>query len=208
MSITISPHALTSLAEVKAALRLAVIDHDDELKRRINAVTDRFELFTRRRLKARTYKPTGAAAGEENLLLNGDERLTDKAFLFPEWPVNSITALTIKDSDLADPEVVDVSKVIIDNTIPGMIILLEDDRTWRKGRNNIEATWNGGLDPVPAELEDLCIKQVVQDFLTRDREREGVSSLSTAGESVTYTPRNLMMDVEHGLERYKRMLGA
>jgi hypothetical protein len=206
--MSLGPHALTSLNEVKAALRLTAIDHDEELKRRINAVTDRFELFTRRKLKARTYKPSGAAAGEENLLLNGDDRLTDKAFLFPEWPVNSITALTIKDSDLADPEVVDVAKLIIDNSIPGRIILLEDDRIWRKGQNNIEATWNGGLDPVPAELEDLCIKQVVQDFLERDRGREGVSSLSTSGESVTYTPRNLMMDVEHGLERYRRMLGA
>lgn len=206
--MAVGSHALTTLIQVKAALRITVTDHDAELERRIDAVTDRFELFTRRKLKARVHKPTGAAAGEENLLLNGDDRLTERAFLFPQYPVNSITALTIKDKDLADPQVVDVAKLVIDNTVLGRVVLLEDNRTWRLGTNNIEATWSGGLNPVPAELEELCIKQVLQDFIERDRGREGVSSLSASGESVSYAPRNLMMDVEHGLTRYRRVLGA
>lgn len=202
----VGPHALTSLANVKSALRITVIDHDVELERRIDAVTNRFELFTHRKLKLRTYKPSGAVAGEENLLLNGDDRLSRKAFLFPHYPVKTMTALTIKDKDLADPQIVNVTKLVIDNTVPGRVVILEDTREWRLGTNNVEATWQAGLESLAlAELEELCIKQVVQDFLDRDRGREGIQSISAAGESVTYLSRNLLQDVLDGLLRFKRV---
>jgi len=202
--------ALTTLAKVRAHLRIATDEHDEILEDIIDSVTMKFEQVTRRRLKARNYKPSGAAAGEVEIKLNGDERLDEVSYLFPEWPLNTLTALVIRDDQGLDPITITLPTHVIIDRETGRVTLKGDAATtWRKGQQNIEATFNAGLDAAKdadklAHLEVLALVQIMHDFRRGDRGNEGISSISVEGQSVSYIVRHLLPDVEHGLIQHAR----
>lgn len=208
--MAVGVHALTTLADVKQALLRFGIEtaHDPELERLIDVATAAFEADTRRRLKSRVYKPSGAAAGEVNLKLNGDDRLSEARFQLPEYPVTDVTALTLRDADLTNPTVVAVADVQMESEEDGILRFLPTvEHVWRKGVQNIELTFTAGLPSTHPHfplLGDLCVRMVKDLFLTRDRQREGLSSLSVEGQSVSYVVRNLPQDVLDGLMRFRR----
>ncbi|KKM06468.1 hypothetical protein LCGC14_1743690 [marine sediment metagenome] len=201
--MALSPHALVDLDDLKTELTLVSADADRLLEDLINAATAQIETFTRRRLKARTYKPTGAGAGEVNLKLNGDERISTTKFLFPEYPLNSIAALVIKDADLKDPNTLDVATDLVFVPETGLVVLINGD-SWKKGIQNIEATFNAG--EVPDDLERAARMLVKWMYLSTDRHRSGISSISTEGQTVSYIQRAMPPDIEFMLQKYVRPL--
>lgn len=206
--MALGAHALTTLATVKDELRITDSEQDARLDRLIDSVTSAFELFTGRRLKSRTYKPSGAGAGEVNLKLNGNDRLDVRRFMFPEFPLTVLTALTTKDADLLNPVTVNLAKTVFDPET-AIVRFLEAAYEWPKGQQNIEATFTAGLlttHPDWPRLDALCVKQVIYEFRDRDRGREGVSSMTVGDQTVSYIVRNLHPDVEFGLHSFRREL--
>jgi hypothetical protein len=101
--------------------------------------------------------------------------------------------------------VVDIQKESEEDGILRFLPTVE--HVWRKGVQNIELTFTAGLPSTHPHfplLGDLCVRMVKDLFLTRDRQREGLSSLSVEGQSVSYVVRNLPQDVLDGLMRFRR----
>lgn len=208
--MAVIPSALITVNEVLLHAPDLIDAPQAVLESHINAVTMKFERATRRRLKARNYKPSGAAAGEVNLKLNGNERFDHRTLYFPEWPLSDVSALVIRDSQLEDPITLTLPGDIIIEREAGRVTIHPDAATiWRWGRQNIEATFNAGYDATLdaddlAHLEQLALLQVLHDFRQEERGRSGVSSMSTEGQSVSYIVRHLLPDVEHGLKQHAR----
>jgi hypothetical protein len=204
--------ALTTAAKVRKHLGIGTDEHDEVLEDIIDAVTMKFEQVTRRRLKARTFKASGAdyGQGEVDLKLNGDDRLDEMTFQWPEWPLNTLTALVIRDDQGDDPVTITLpTHVIIDRELGRVTLKSVAATTWRLGRQNIEATFNAGLDATKdadklAHIEALALSQILHDFRMRDKRQEGISSISVEGQSVSYIVRHLLPDVEHGLQQHER----
>lgn len=211
--MAISPFALTTLEAVRRGIKGLDSDVEKEdllLTGLINSVSATFERVTKRKLKARTYKPTGAVESsvEENLLLHGHERAAPDRFMLPQWPVNSVTAITIKQADLlVTNQTVLVSGedwLVINDT--GVIHLIDGD-TFAEGWNNLEITWNGGIPTTSmdyATLQEACNDQVREFWYRGLRAHDGVQSISDAGGSMTFTNAALLPSVRLVLDSYVR----
>jgi len=208
---TLSAFALTTLARVRETLPdlSGTGEEDDRLIQLINDTTSLLESAADRKLKARTYKPTGAGAGEENLILNGDDRISESEYQVPEWPLNTVSAITILPADL------DVtSQTVLSSTdwtfiAPGKIKLLGSN-VWTLGTNNIEMTWNAGYQAVHnlyPILEKACIDQVRYEWFRMKNPQDLVSSISDPGGSVSYFQGPLLPQVRMLIENTFRRKG-
>ncbi len=203
---TLSAFALTSLGRIRDVLPELQVSSKDEgqLIQLVNDVTSLLEVESRRRLKARTFRPSGAGAGEENLLLSGNRRISEQVFHLPEWPVNSITSIVIKPSNL-DPAGAVTLTAGEDWTLEeatGRVILIDGD-TWTLGENNIEMVWNAGYVTTHKEwpiLEKACLDQVRYEWFRLKNPQDLVTSISDAGGSVSYFQGPLLPQVRMVLE--------
>jgi len=197
--------ALTTLARVKAGLvNLDNTPEEDlELERLIDSVTSLFEAATGRRLKSRTYRPSGAGPGEELLVLSGSRRLSPCAFHVPEWPLTDVSAITILPAslDLAQALVL-VAGEDWTFTARGTITLIDGDLVeW--GENNLQVTFTAGYLATHAlwpSLEQACADQVRYQFKKLTNPQDLVTSLSDPGGSVTYFQGPLLPQVRMLLE--------
>jgi hypothetical protein len=204
--MSLSPYALTSLAAVKRFLPNAVdpSKEDQEFLILIDAVTWRLENYAGRRLKARTYMPSGAvgANAEMNRILNGNARHSSTMYLLPEYPVNSITAGIIKDRYLTTVKTLDVNTDLVFDPDTGIVSLIDGD-VWELGIQNIHLTWNAGVTTVPHDLEVACIIQVLNDYMVISRDRLGVTSFSVEGESISVEHKDLLDRVKGAVNHYR-----
>jgi len=207
--MAITPFTVASLVEVKAAIKdlQGGDDEDDRLTLLINGVTSLFELETNRKLLSRTYRPSGAGANEEALLLNGDDRLSSSHFLLPQYPVSSVSAITVKQRDLLAPNqtVLTAGEDWTVEAETGILTLIDGD-VFPLGRNNIEITWVAGIAAANLKFESLrtaTIEQVREYWSRENRAQDGVSSLSDGGGSVTYFTGALLPSVRFALDQFK-----
>lgn len=208
MPVQVKKFALVSVGQVKVELGETSAIHDVLLAEIIDGVSKLFESITRRKLKAREYKPSGAVAtnGEENRKLNGDDRLSSFELFYPEWPLNSVTSAIIKDNTLKNIIVtLDVPTDLIFDPRTSLVRLIDGD-VWERGIQNIETQFNAGYADVPEDVVRACIKQVVWEFHQKDRRREGVQSVSLEGQTVTYFLGELLPEVKKALRPYVRQL--
>ncbi len=206
--MALSPFALTTVANVKAELpTLSGAGEDTFLEDAINAVSFTFEQETNRRLKVRTYRPTGASSSEANLKLNGRDRQSPTRFYFPEWPLNSITSVVIRDSRLTIIKTLEIATDLIVEPELGEMVLIDGD-IWEPGVQNIDVVLSAGYATVPFDLERAASKQAAEEFHARDRAKTGVESISFGGESVRYITGPLLKDVKQLLLHYKKNLSA
>jgi len=203
--MSVGVFALTSLARVKAGLINldGTVEEDTEIERLIDSVTSMFEAVTDRRLKSRTYKPSGAVAGEENMVLSGNQRSSPYEMYVPEWPLTAVSAITIQPADLGAGQAVElVSGEDWTFSVAGKITLIDGD-VFEWGENNIEVTFIAGYLSThklwPA-LEQACIDQVRYQFKKIKNPQDLVTSISDQGGSVNYFQGPLLPQVRMLLE--------
>lgn len=203
------PTALVALADVKAELPALGADtsQDAYLEGLINSYTLAFESYTRRKLKSRKYMPTGAnlALAEENLTLNGDDRVSPTEFWLPQWPVTLLSAVTIKDSQLVTVKTLTLASDVVLDGETGQMRLIDGD-TWERGIQNILASFTGGYTTVPQDLVRAFVIQVAWGFYQKDRSRQGMESISSGSETVTYFTGAILPEVKMILNKYQRVL--
>ena len=210
MASTLTASALTTLVAVKAELPQLGSDtsQDVYLEGLINAYSAAIESYCRRRLKSRKYLPSGAdeSAGEVNLKLNGNDRITHTVMLLPEFPVIAITAVTIKDIQLRNiVTLTDLANQLAWEPDSGKMILLTG-HLWERGLQNIEIAFEAGYKTVPFDLQRACIMQVVWGFYQKDRSRQGMESISFQSETVTYFTGAMLPEVKLLLDKYRMPL--
>ena len=206
--MALSSYALTTLEKAREMIPglAGESEEDSKLELLINKLTGWFELYTRRRLASRTYKPSGAVAPEQNLLLHGNDRLTATRFQLPYWPVTAVTAITTKYADL----LVANQTVLVDGqdwtfTNEGLIVLIDGD-VFPLGVNNLELTWTAGYtsgDEEWAVLEGALIEQLKHEWYKLGRASDGVQAISDGGGSVTYLDKALLSQVRLALDQFR-----
>lgn len=204
MSLLI-PSALTTLEKVKMYIpNLSQPSNEDQqLRAMISAVSVRFENHTHRKLKARTYKPSGAdtANGEENLKLNGTKRLSATRYMLPYCPVSSIASCVIRDRAMRVVKTLDIATDTVLDPDTGIVELIDGD-VWELGVQNIEMTWTAGFSPVPQDLEMACIMQTINDYFVLNRNRLGITAITVEGETISVENKTLLNRVKGILENY------
>lgn len=203
--MSLSPHALTSLDRVKATLPNleGTAQEDEDLINLINEVTSLFESIAGRRLKSRAYVPSGAGVGEENILLSGNAQVCRSAIYFPEWPLTAVSAITIKPSNLSQPEA--VSLVAGEDwtfSETGLITLI-DGNCFLPGVNNVEVSAVAGYlssHRLWASIEKECVDQVRYEWAKARNPQDLVTSISDPGGSVSYFQGPLLPQVRMLLE--------
>jgi hypothetical protein len=73
-----------------------------------------------------------------------------------------------------------------------------------RGLGNIQITYRGGFNSVPADIEQACIELV--GWAYREKDRLGQSSKSLAGEVVSFSTDALSNRSKRALERTKRVI--
>lgn len=205
-TVGLSKTALTTLEAVRVELKLKGSEEDWLLEQIINAASRVIENHTRRKLRARGYQPSGTPTEPNELLkLNGRDRLSPEVLVFPQWPLNTVTAVTIKDDLLKNPKTLDLATDLVFDPVSGEMRLIDGD-TWLWGIQNIEATVNAGYTDVPEDLDRACVKQGVWEFRAKDRATQGILSVAVEGQAVSYFMGELLPEVKKMLAAYVRPL--
>lgn len=205
---TLSTYSFVTLDEFTASIKNlnSNQEENDRLTFIMNAVVLLFDKYTHRKLKTRTFVPSGATAGQENLLLNGDDRLAFDRFLLPQYPVSAVTAISTYESDLLAAGKTDL--VSGDWTIErdtGVLTLIDGD-SFPRGRNNLHITWTAGYQTTDPEYDLLRQAQIEQGrelWYREQRRQDGVQALSDPGGSITYYMGALLPTVRLVLDELK-----
>lgn len=178
MPSVLSPYALTTLDELKEMLKITNDAQDNFLERLINRSTSRMEGRTARKLKKRTgIVETQDGNGTSILRLN-------------EWPIHGAIDLRV-DSDRAfgTDTIVDPTTYIVnqDNGIVKLVSVIIDRYTvFPLDRGNVRATYDGGYDPVPDDLNYACLETAMAYFARHRQGAPGIANESGGGYAVTW----------------------
>jgi hypothetical protein len=121
------------------------------------------------------------------------------AVLLPNYPVTEITSVTI--DDVAIP-------AATSHTTPGYmftdygVVLI--GYLFTRGILNCTVVYKAGYETVPYDVEQACVDLVALRYAERDR--AGVQSKSLAGESISYSQRDMPESVKSALEGYKKVV--
>jgi hypothetical protein len=151
-------------------------------------VSDAVESYMSVNVLAKDYAQKFNGAGKTKLFLTNR-------------PVNSVASLTINGRPIPPSTGDGVAGYVADSN---QIYLT--GYTFEKGVQNVHVSYNAGLATVPYDLEMACLKWV--SFLYKEMPREGQSSKTLAGETVTYTVTDLPASVRAILDAYRNRIPA
>jgi hypothetical protein len=208
--MALSSTALTTVANVKAALRLTTSYYDAYLENLINAVSEYVAGYTHR---------TWLGAWETDIIEYPDPRGT--CLFLKAIPIKSITSI-YEGSDLLSYTDDDTGDYRFERSKPEGIVersggMSAFDRDgggigWRAGWRQIKVTYKGGYQnqgALPADLV-LAVDSIVADVFRSLERAGGIQSESVGSYSVTYGTIERTMQALAGvmdtLNRYKVML--
>jgi len=178
---------LTTLANVKAwfAPPLTTTTDDALLTRLISAASDFILSWLDRDLALQSYTEPRDGSGGNRLS-------------FANTPVTSVQSLSI--DGLAIPAAPDAIS-------PGFVysatqLYLRGYRFCR-GVQNVAIAYTAGYAATPLEVEQACIELVALRY--RERERIGHVSKSLAGETVSFSQKDMSDDIKTLLSLYRRV---
>jgi hypothetical protein len=194
MATVENTYALTDLERVKKWAGIVSGDDDDEITRVINEVSAEIEGRCGRQFISRTYTHDGDVAGGNLPRLDsfGGTRLW-----LPQLPVTSVTTLKVYPTHSALTEGYDEDFVIGHDE--GMIELVNGNGFYR-GRQLVEITYVAGYLTAPgetqgwawgwnvdaAEIQEAATVLSAFRFNQKNRQREGIASISEGGATVSY----------------------
>jgi hypothetical protein len=115
-------------------------------------------------------------------------------------PLNSYPIASV-DSVVVDGTTWDASWYTHD--LRGLVAL--EGRRWTRGRRNVVVTYKGGYTTIPSDIQQACVELVC--LRLEERKRQGISSQSIAGESVSYSSDPMPASVVQKLKPYLSYAG-
>jgi hypothetical protein len=192
----LSPAALLTLGEARAALKLTTAEQNPYLCYLINAASERWELETGRRLKARTY-----VAEYRYIEL---DHVYQSAWLDWEWPITAIDTLEVD----AVPQVIWLPGDAGSPDDADVYCLEDRDRLfrwdgWPEGAL-VRRTYTAGYGVVPSDLREAVAQTVRHFYYLQDRQQVGIASRSTGAETITYIDTPMPVEALAVIRAYKR----
>ncbi len=206
-------HALISLERLKQHANISTDTHDVELVQIINETSSRAERFMGRHIYSRTYTHDGTTLPRLDSLGGTD-------LLLPETPVTSITSLKLTPDATALTEGWDGDFTV--DAMSGIVTLMggsafsgSQDRPARgyveityvagyHGSPTEEEGWYWGASVAGSEIRAAITQQAAWSFHQKDRLREGISSVTTEGATVSYLTGEWLPEVEEILTAHRR----
>lgn len=188
--MALNANALTTLVMAKSYLKIPTgeTSMDAMIELFINASSQMLESETDRKLKAQSIIEIHHGRQSNIVMLN-------------EWPVNSITSVSIGSGQSDPPTPIPSTDYAIGDEGNSLILL---SGRFPRGYNNVNVTYNGGFTTVPADLEHACLWMVFYYRMMRESGDIGRTSKGKGDESVSIL-QEAPLDVKNAIARYRRM---
>lgn len=206
MAEQIYSKALTTVQRVKDRMQITASEHDVELARMINAVTDWIEKYCDRKFVLNTYteKHSPNISGSNIIFLRN----------YPALAIDMVQYATGLPSNKQWTDYTD-DEYELEND--GEMGILHIYGSIPKGTNTISVTYTAGyatdwdkagdpvIHPLPADLTDLAERMTVKLF--KRRNNDGRDSEGFDGGTITWEKQLPQVDMET-LNRYRRIVFA
>lgn len=176
---------LTTLDAVKTFAGVTSPTTDAVLAQLITGASAFIRTWINRDITAAAYAITRSGRGEAALLL-------------PEYPVTAVSSVQVDGQPIPAAGSFQDNGYRFDDTQ----IVLTGFR-FSRGAANVTIHFTAGFDTVPADIALACAELVTLKFRTRDKLE--VSSKTLAGETVSFTQRDMPAAVATVLRQYQRI---
>jgi hypothetical protein len=119
--------------------------------------------------------------------------------MLPDYPVTSVSSVTVDDISIP-PAPDSVSSGFVFS--PYGVYLR--GYLFNRGSRNVQISWTAGYSSVPADIEQAAIHLVSARF--REKDRIGQASKVVAGETVSFSIKDMPADVAAMLGNYKKVV--
>lgn len=177
---------LTTLADVKAYLRITNTADDAVLTRLISAASEYIRSWLNRDIDPRTYTETRDGKGHPKMA-------------FPNYPITGVTSITVDGVVIPQALTWNASGWVLDDT--GIMIQLRD-YNFNRGVQNCVIVYSAGYTPIPPDISQACIEMVSYRF--KESDRIGVSSKTLAGEVITFSQKDIPANAATLMTQYRR----
>jgi hypothetical protein len=180
---------LVNLADVKQWLGVTTIVDDAVLGRLVAAASGFVEIYLGRRVLEATFDESYDGTGGEVLALP----------LLPGQPITAVLSLMI-DARAVLPRAVNGGAGY---RFDANCITLDGDR-FTRGRRNVALVYRAGFAVAPPEIAQACIELAALRY--RERDRIGHVSKSVAGETVSFSQKDMPAQLAALLAKYQRVV--
>lgn len=139
-------------------------------------------------------RPVGLATYTQSF--NGNGRA---ALALPCYPITAVTALTIDGRAVAARA---ADGCGAGYSFDANTLYVSGD-LFRPGILNVTVTWTAGYAVIPTEIVQACVDLVALRY--KERDRIGLISKAMAGETTSYTQRDLPANAAAALQQYRRV---
>lgn len=179
---------LCTVADVKAWLGIptGTTTSDDLLQTLITAASAFINTWTER-------GDMKAAPRIETRRGNGHDRM-----MASFWPITAVSKVLIDGREIpAATGYTDPGYVFEDTSISlrGSVFC--------KGVQNIRLEYTAGYSPIPYDLQQACVEMVGQRFKSKDTTGAGISAKSLAGETISFSQKDMTNAVKAVLLEYR-----
>lgn len=193
--------ALCTLAAVKAALNIptGTTSKDALITALIYAASDWAERYCDRTFTSTTYT--------EYFSPGRDKRVRQYRELIPrQWPIISVTSIR-EDADRAFTDADTLLAATEDYWNDENRIYLYGSGDWvsfAAGERTVQLVYVAGYATIPADIQRAAVMLTVKLFYDSDRQKQGISSESLGGTTVTYTDDDMPKAAKAILDLYRR----
>lgn len=177
---------LTSLANVKSWLGVAVPTDDALLTRLITAYSNYVQSWLNRLIASQAYTEKRSGKG-------------GTVMVFADYPVTAVSSVTINGQSI--PAIINFGDVGY-SFDDGAIYL--NGYCFTRAPNNVVLQYTAGYASTPPELEQAVIELIATRY--KERDRIGQNSKSLAGETVSFMVKDFPMSVQTILNNYKKVI--
>lgn len=178
--------ALTTLDSVKAWLGVSSATDDALLARLVSASSAYVETWLNRSILSATYSDTRDGNGRTRMML-------------PQAPVTAISSVTVDGVAVPAATTATMSGYVFTETSVGL-----RGYTFTSGMNNVVIQYTAGFDVVPTDVEQAVIELIGRRY--KERDRIGLVSKGLAGETITYTQKDMSDGIKTLLQSYRRVV--
>jgi uncharacterized phiE125 gp8 family phage protein len=180
---------LTTLADVKAYLKITNTTDDAVLNRLITAASTFMRSWLNRDITQQTYTETRDGRGSTKLAMKN-------------YPVTAVSSLAIDGLTIPQSTTVTTPGWCLDDS--GILIQLRGGvYFFSKGMQNVTVTYTAGFATVPYDIAQCCIEMVAYRY--KESDRIGVSAKTLAGEVISYSQRDVPPASLTIMTQYKRV---
>lgn len=178
---------LTTLPTLKSWLEIKGSEHDDLLIRLISAASGFIQTWLNRVIASASYTEYRDGHDGQHLI-------------FANYPVTAVTAVSVDGVPIPASSGPTVSGYVFS----AIRISLRGIYCFDRGVQNVSLEYTAGYVSTPTELEQACIELISARY--KERDRIGLVSKGLAGETITFSQKDMSSSVRTTLQNYKKVV--